>query len=100
MRILFLTILIQMITTPKNNAIVSVTKEENNTIHIGNKKQIIQETPNTIITNSKVSPNENKALANHSNSSKETIVTFASFSELITKIDFEPELDLGLIMQG
>ena len=61
------------ITTPKNNAIVSVTKEENNTIHIGNKKQIIQETPNTIITNSKVSPNENKALANHSNSSKETI---------------------------
>ena len=61
------------ITTPKNNAIVSVTKEENNTLHIGNKKQIIQETPNTIITNSKVSPNENKALANHSNSSKETI---------------------------
>ncbi len=61
------------ITTPKNNAIVSVSKEENNTIHIGNKKQITQETPNTIITNSKVSPNENKALANHSNSSKETI---------------------------
>lgn len=61
------------ITTPKNNAIVSVSKEENNTIHIGNKKQITQETQNTIITNSKVSPNENKALANHSNSSKETI---------------------------
>ena len=61
------------ITKPKNNAIVNVTNEKNKLIPIGNKEKINQEIQNTKITNGKASLNENKALANHSNSSKVTL---------------------------
>lgn len=60
-------------TITKNNAIVTVTNQETNSIRIGNKEKNIQDTQNALITNHKVSTNENKALVNNSNTPEQRI---------------------------
>lgn len=65
-------------TITKNNAIVTVTNKETNSIRIGNKEKNILDTQNTLITNHKVSTNENKVLANNSNTPEQRIESSAN----------------------